>query len=211
MGQIDPARDSEPERGRPFVDHIDVEHVAQRVEVGVAGLLQGFVEGHRPVRRMAAEEPVEEPTSTATGDLEVGRDQPLFERGGRHDDLEGRARGVATLQGTILERSQRVGIQRAPGFGIDAQCEIVRVVGGQAHHRQHISRPRVEHDSRSRVAFIVEGLLRGPLEVVVERQLDLPPRVGWHLVNHLDLTTHAVDDHVSCAVLSHQEVVVALF
>src|SRR5207249_11235637 len=81
--KIDPALDAEPERGRPLVDLVDTDQVGDRVEIHVARLLDRMAQIDRAVAPLL---PALERTPIECGGanamrVEIGRDDPFFERG----------------------------------------------------------------------------------------------------------------------------------
>ena len=92
------------------------DHVADRVEVHVARLLDRVAQVHRAVaaRLPALERAAVEDAAPAAVDLEVRRDHAFFERRGRDGHLEGRTRRVAPLNRAIVQRPELVGVERRP-------------------------------------------------------------------------------------------------
>ena len=158
--------------------------------------------------QVAREKPAVEGPAPGAIDLPLGRYQPLFERGRRHHDLEGRSRLIAALDRAILQRPQLVGVERIPGRAVDAGGEIIRVERRQTRERQHFTGPGVEHDGRSEITVGAERVLRGLLHGVVDGQLDAAPLHRRNLFDGADFAAHAVDDHALGAVFTHQQLVV---
>ena len=213
MRQVDTGLVGEAEQLGPLVDAVDAQHVAERVEVDVARLLERVPQVHRPVaaRQVALEVAAVEGGAPAAVDPVVGRHHALFEGGDRDDDLEGGSRRVAPLDGPVLQGPQRVGVQPRPGLAIDARGEAIGVVGRQADERQDLAGTRVEHDGRAPVARGAEAVLHGALQVGVDGESQAGALGRRALPEHLDLAADAVDHHPPGPVLAHQAGVVDLF
>ena len=211
--QVDAGLADHPELLGPLVDLVHAEHVAQRVEVDVAGLLERVAHVHRavPAREVALEVAAEERRAAVAGHAEVRIDEPFLEcRRGDHD-LEGGARRVAALHHPVLQRTKLVGVQRRPLRALDAHREVVGVVGRQAGVGQHFPVARVEHQRRAVEAGMAEAVLGRALHVGVDRQLEPAPLDGRHFLERADLPAEAVDHDHPGAVAAHQQVVVGLF
>ena len=120
---------------------VDAQQVAGGVEVHVARLLDGVAQVHPavPAGQVALEEAAVERGAARAEDLGLGRRSRPLRAPRRDDDLEGRTRRVAALDGAVLQRPQLVGVERLPGGAVDAGGEGVRVVGRQAHQREHVA------------------------------------------------------------------------
>ncbi len=191
---------------------VDLEHLAERVEVGVARLLERVPHVDRTVTALevALEEPAVERPAAGTEHPEVRRRHALFER--RHGDgnLERRAGRVPPLQGAVLHRFQLAVAQRLPLRRFDTTGELVRVEGGQARERQHFARTRIEDDRGAVEAVVRESLFGRPLDVGVDRQLDAPALDRAIDARLIHLAAAAVDEDQAVAVLAHQQLVVRL-
>ena len=97
--QVDPRQPRQSELLGPLVNPVDAEHVAERVEVDVARLLERRAHVDRAVAALQVAEEIaaEERGAAAAVHPEVGIDDPLFERRRRDDDLERRSGRVAPL------------------------------------------------------------------------------------------------------------------
>lgn len=68
-----------------------------------------------------------------------GRDLLLFEGGHRDDQLEDRARRIATLESAVLETVILIVHQRLPCVGVETPGKNVRVERRCAGERQHLA------------------------------------------------------------------------
>src|SRR4029453_16672343 len=97
---------AETEQRHPFVDLVDTNHVADRVEVDVARLLNRLAHfgGAVPPFAPAFERPAIKVRAARAMDPEVWRDNALLERRKRNRHLECRNWRVAPLNPTVVER-----------------------------------------------------------------------------------------------------------
>ena len=159
---------------------------------------------------MAAEKTPIERAAAATRDLEVGLDHALFECGYHHGYLERRSGRVAALQCAILQRLQRIAVERSPSAAIDAGSERIGIVGGQADECDDIAIPRIEHHRSAVEAQRPERILRRLLDVVVNRQPQLMAFDRVRFADRVELAAEAVDDDLSLAVNPRQQLVVRM-
>ena len=132
FGRSMPLLHAEAEARRPLVDAVDADHVADRVEVHVARLLDRVAQVDacrgRPCFQHWKHAAVEVGAAVAVH-REVGRDDAFLERGRRDGHLERRPGRVPALDRAVLQRLERVGVERGPRRAVDARGERVRVVG----------------------------------------------------------------------------------
>ncbi len=206
VGQIDVRLHAEPEERRPLVDAIDAEHVADVVEVDVAGLLDRLSQVDRTVALLLVALEIAAVEGLAAGAKEGGRgsDDAFLEAGQSDRHLERRSGRIAPLQRAVLQRLELVGVERVPGCARDAGGESVRVVGRTAGERQHLAVARIEDHCRAVERRGREAILGGLLHVGVDGQLHALPLGRLLFVPDVDLAPEAVDDHFLGAVLAHQ-------
>src|SRR2546429_5620624 len=131
----------------------------------------------------------------------------FLQSGSSHNDLEHGSWGKLRLNGFVEERVIIIIDQLRPFILFYAHRKVVRVIRRPADHRQNLARPRIEgHD---RTVPSIECLLSSNLQININRQLKLFPRLGrllFLLLPHLLAVT--VHHHLARTILAHQEVVV---
>ena len=191
---------------------VDPDHVAERIEIDVARLLDRMpeIDGAVPAFLPALEGTAEKGRRARTEHFEVRRDDAFLERGGRHGHFERRARRIAPLDRAILQRPELVGVERRPGGLVDPACERVGIVGRHAREGEHFAVARIEDDGGAVEPGPLEAVFERFLNVFVDRQPEaLAFRCGI-FVKRPDFASHAVDHDNLRAVLAHQQVVVDL-
>ena len=198
---VEPGRLTEAKGLRPALERLApvrrevVEQLPHLVEVGVAGLRNRCRHRHRLVRvRVPVVEgvPVDDEAAGALKRV-VRREDVLLHRGESGHGLEGRAGRIDARDGAVQRREVRLlggaGVEQRGELALLAGCEDVRVVARVGRERADCSIARVEGDDCAgrRVPVVVrlgavdavdDRLLRGPLELRVERQPDRIAGIG---------------------------------
>ncbi len=164
------ARDlAEAQRFHEVVDGVHAHVHGQRVEVGVAGELDGAHHVHAAQAAFVAAEGV-----AAVG-IETrvvvhlrGRALVQLQRAERHEWLVGGAGRIGAAQRAVEQRLVDGLVERLPVLRIDAFHEQVRIEGGLRYQGEHLTVARV--DRHQRAAAVAEHVLHQLLQLDVERQ-----------------------------------------
>ena len=150
-----------------------------------------------------ADEPVGDLDLRREAEHRVGLDEALLQGAGDRDDLEGGARLVDVADGPVL-----------PGGGRCAG-HVVGVHARPVGHREHLARARVRHERGRalrlvRLADAAEDLLGLGLDLRVERELDVVPRLHRGRVPDRDRLAEGVAHDPPLAVLAVQRLLLAV-
>ncbi|EWS55907.1 hypothetical protein X551_01244 [Methylibium sp. T29] len=172
---VDAGAAAEAEGLELLVDQVHAHVGGQLVVVDVARLDDRAVHVHhaQPAVTVAAEAVVaEHEDAVVVGGL-LRRALAGFQRGDRHEGLEGRAGRVGAAQGAVQQGLVDRLVELLPALRIDAVDEQVGVEGRLADEGQHLAGARVDRDQRA--APVAEQLLDHRLQLDVDRQ---PHRVA---------------------------------
>ena len=150
------------------------------VEVDIRGNLERVAHVDRPIDgapRVLEDDSADGERAAVVDDL-IGRDQPLLEGGGRDDRLEGGARRVAALVGSIQQRGIAPILQGSV-LGLGARLHVEGgVEGGVGAHRQHGPRAGVHRHEGARPPRRAQRRLAGRLQRRVEGEAEVGPGAG---------------------------------
>ncbi len=175
--QIDAGFPAETEETGDRGELVDIELLAELVEIRVARLDERVAEGERAVspRLPAAEVPVAEPHSAGARALVGIRvDAPVHEGGVRGHRLEDGAGRIRGLYGAVEHRPLGILEQLPPPLAAQSLDEHVRIVDRTAHHGEDLPRARIHGDEGAARPF--ERLLRRPLQREIDREMDVATR-----------------------------------
>ncbi len=126
----------------------------------------------------------------------------------RHDDFERRPRRQLRLDGLVQQRMVGViedGLPVSPG---QPHGKLIWIERRPRHHRQDFAGMGIQRHHRADLAF--HRLLRRPLDVQIDRQPQVLPRLRILLAHHADLAPVRVHNHVPRSILPPQNLVVSL-
>ena len=176
-GEIDAGRAPEPQLLRPVGQALHAEAVGELVEVGVTGVAEALVDVQGAPAPLVPLPELGAPQLDVglAGDRGRGRDDLVSEAADACHDLVRGARRLDIADGMVDERLVRV-VEQDLELGVrDPAGELVGVVGGEAHHGEHLAGLRVEHDHGAALEARLgeaplEGLLGELLLLRVDRQ-----------------------------------------
>jgi len=236
-GEVGAARPPEPEGASPALDRLatvlrqQVELVGEAVEVGVARLrdrrrqIHPLVDEEVPVVPDALREVLRSGVRTGTRIERVRLDQMLLEARDRGQRLEGRARWIRAVEGTVERRivpgQGRAGREPLRGqlAGGDASAVDRRVVGRRGGEREDRAGLRAQRHDRTAAGrpltvvaraldAVLESVLSGDLQPCIDRQAHRLPgrrrrrqqpgtaRAAQRVDAHASRPGHATEVHV---------------
>ena len=113
----------------------------------------------------------------------------------RHDDFERRPRCQLRLYGVVQQRMVRIEHVLLPQITRDAHRERIRIEYRPAHQRQHLAGMRIHRNNRA--IAIAQRMLRRPLNIQINRQLQILPRRSMLAAQTPHFAAMAVDQDVS--------------
>jgi len=185
----------------PFGHSLDAQALTEEVEVDIAGLCEGALEVDESVTPAS---PTSEPMAVKNHRSiaihgRVGIDQSLSQAAQGEERFDGRARGVDSLQTSVLKWMKRIFLERLPVGSAQPAAEHAWVETRRGVQNPHGTAPRIE--SHHGAGPISEGLGGGPLKSDIESKTDVMPGSWGDLGNHAELPAHSRNHNptFSCA------------